>query len=235
MQMRLLTPLAIKLPYHHSCFPNKGHRAKHPDPLSMKFLQLIFFTVAAATTNSRGVQAQIKLPRQDNLKVKRHILEKHHPAFKTFKGDMHAGLIPVVLDSADSSTDDFSAYMFWMFQPDVDASAEVSSCSIHATMHTIECHLITVSLTLHMALNMIDFSQRYVGYLAQWWTRMFKLHRAPHRERTSNCSKVPSRHSIAEPSIGTRCPTHRESICMDEKIGNDICRTTRRDRFQHSI
>jgi len=90
----------------------------------MKFLQLIFFTVAAATTNSRGVEAQIELPRQDDLKVKRHLLEKHHPAFKTFKGDMHAGLIPAVLDSADSSSDDFSSYMFWMFQPDVDASTE---------------------------------------------------------------------------------------------------------------
>lgn len=100
----------------------------------MKFLQLIFFTVAAATTNSRGVQAQIELPRQDDLKVKRHLLEKQHPAFKTFKGDMFAGLIPAVLDSADSSSDDFSSYMFWMFQPDVDASAEVSSCSLHSAM-----------------------------------------------------------------------------------------------------
>lgn len=158
MQMRLLdTSIAIKLP---PLIAFLTMVIVHPDPsLTMKILQLIFFTVVAATTNSRGVEAQIELPRQDDLKVKRHLLEKHHPAFKTFKGDMHAGLIPAVLDSAGSRSDDFSSYMFWMFQPDVDASAEVSSCSIHATMHTIKCHLITVSLTLHITLNMVDFSQ----------------------------------------------------------------------------
>jgi hypothetical protein len=96
----------------------------------MKSLQLLLFSATAATTagsqGSSSVHAP-KLPHRSELRVKRDILEKEYPAFGTFKGDMYAGMIPaVLLDDETSNSEDFSYYMFWLFQPDADAAVEVS-------------------------------------------------------------------------------------------------------------
>jgi carboxypeptidase C (cathepsin A) len=99
----------------------------------MKSPQLLLFIATAATAaGSRGnnvVQAP-KLPHRSELKVKRHLLQEVYPAFETFKGDMYAGMIPAILiDDGTSNSEDFSSYMFWLFQPDADAADVEVSCS----------------------------------------------------------------------------------------------------------
>ena len=52
--------------------------------------------------------------------VNRQSLEKSYPAYKSFKGLMHAGLMPAALrDDENAINDDYSSYFFWLFRPDV--------------------------------------------------------------------------------------------------------------------
>ena len=61
--------------------------------------------------------------------VNRQSLEKSYPAYKSFKGLMHAGLIPAALRDDDNAiNDDYSSYFFWLFRPDaVDSSSDTST------------------------------------------------------------------------------------------------------------
>jgi hypothetical protein len=98
----------------------------------MKALQLIFHIVtasnAAANQGRSNSMHAPKLPHRSDLKVKRNLLEGVYPAFSTFHGDMFAGMIPAVLiDDETSNSEDFSSYMFWLFQPDPEATVEVSA------------------------------------------------------------------------------------------------------------
>ena len=95
-------------------------------------LQLLFHVTVVTSIGADGNHASSssqapKLPHRSDLKVKRTLLESVYPEFSTFKGDMHAGLLPAVLiDDETSNSEDFSSYMFWLFQPDPDATVEVS-------------------------------------------------------------------------------------------------------------
>ena len=98
----------------------------------MKALQLIFLIATASTaTGNQGRSNSMhapKLPHRNDLKVKRNLLEGVYPAFSTFIGDMYAGMVPAVLiDDETSNSEDFSSYMFWLFQPDPEATVEVSA------------------------------------------------------------------------------------------------------------
>jgi hypothetical protein len=108
---------------------------------------MIIILFIAAVVTGGGVRAQ-KLPHRNDLKVKRNLLEKNYPAFKTFEGDMHAGLIPaVLLGSNTSNAEDFSSYFFWLFQPDTDSTEDVS---FHLHMLTMHQFRLTINLlTLH--------------------------------------------------------------------------------------
>jgi carboxypeptidase C (cathepsin A) len=65
--------------------------------------------------------ASPQLHHPTHYEVDRHLLEKGYPAFKSFKGSMHAGLIPAVsLDDKKKDVDDYSEYFFWLFRPDGD-------------------------------------------------------------------------------------------------------------------
>lgn len=61
--------------------------------------------------------------------VNRQSLEKSYPAYKSFKGQMHAGLMPAALrDDENAINDDYSSYFFWLFRPDVvDSSSDAST------------------------------------------------------------------------------------------------------------
>ena len=61
------------------------------------------------------------LPKPDDLIVKRNLLEQNYPAFSTFNGTMHSGLMPAAV--MDDEPEDYSSYFFWLFQPDVDADS----------------------------------------------------------------------------------------------------------------
>ena len=95
-------------------------------------LQLLFHVTVVKSIGADGnhdssSSQALKLPHRSDLKVKRTLLESVYPEFSTFKGDMHAGLLPAVLiDDETSNSEDFSSYMFWLFQPDPDATVEVS-------------------------------------------------------------------------------------------------------------
>ena len=73
------------------------------------------------------VLASPKLHHHSHYEVDRSLLEKGYPAYKSFKGFMHAGLIPAVSlveENGNSKEDvnDYSEYFFWLFRPDVDDS-----------------------------------------------------------------------------------------------------------------
>ena len=109
---------------------------------NMKSLQLLplIATAATAAAASHGI-VHPKLPHRSDLKVKRHLLEEVYPAFETFNGDMHSGMIPAVfLDDETSNSDDFSSYMFWLFQPDADAANEVSYSSAFNIVLALQLH-----------------------------------------------------------------------------------------------
>ncbi len=59
----------------------------------------------------------IQLKDAAEYEVKRELLEGSYPAYKSFKGDMHAGLMPAALIDDKDLAEDFSSYFFWLFQP----------------------------------------------------------------------------------------------------------------------
>ncbi|KAL7541891.1 hypothetical protein ACHAXR_011336 [Thalassiosira sp. AJA248-18] len=69
--------------------------------------------VAAANI---GTANAFQLKDAADYEVKRSLLEKSYPAFKSFHGAMHAGLMPAALP--DDTSNDFSSYFFWLFRPD---------------------------------------------------------------------------------------------------------------------
>lgn len=54
--------------------------------------------------------------------VKREILEEKYPAFKSFRGVMHAGMMPAGIIDDETDDDEFSSYFFWLLRPRVDAT-----------------------------------------------------------------------------------------------------------------
>lgn len=73
--------------------------------------------------------ASPQLHHQSHYEVNRSLLEKGYPAYKSFKGSMHAGLIPAVSlvdenGNAKEDVTDYSEYFFWLFRPDVDEAEE---------------------------------------------------------------------------------------------------------------
>mmetsp|Transcript_10256 Transcript_10256/g.22808 ORF Transcript_10256/g.22808 Transcript_10256/m.22808 type:complete len:613 (-) Transcript_10256:224-2062(-) len=85
-------------------------------------LQIALGVIAAALGISTTKAFQLK-DRAD-YEVKRDLLEKSYPAYESFHGAMHAGLMPAALMDDKSAADDFSSYFFWLFQPDVEASSD---------------------------------------------------------------------------------------------------------------
>ena len=63
-----------------------------------------------------------QLHHHSHYEVDRHLLEKGYSAFKSFKGSMHAGLLPAA--DIKKNADDFSEYFFWLFRPDGDDGEE---------------------------------------------------------------------------------------------------------------
>ena len=76
--------------------------------------------MATAATNL-GVASAFKLKDAAEYEVKRDLLEKSYPAFKSFKGLMHAGMVPAAFVD-ESTTDDYSSYFFWLLRPDIESS-----------------------------------------------------------------------------------------------------------------
>jgi carboxypeptidase C (cathepsin A) len=76
------------------------------------------FVIASASASSSP-----QLHHPSHYQVNRSLLENGYPAFKTFKGQMHSGLIPAIsLKDANGNVkenvDDYSSYFFWLFRPD---------------------------------------------------------------------------------------------------------------------
>eukprot|EP00804_Cyclotella_cryptica_P027686 CCRYP_010298-RB/>CCRYP_010298-RB protein AED:0.04 eAED:0.04 QI:231/0.75/0.8/1/0.75/0.8/5/491/633 len=91
----------------------------------------LVITLAAASLFTKieasAASAPPHLHHSSRYEVKRSLLEKGYPAFKTFHGSMHAGLIPAVSlvddDGNERDVDDYSSYFFWLFLPDVPGNA----------------------------------------------------------------------------------------------------------------
>ncbi|KAL7551699.1 hypothetical protein ACHAWF_014881 [Thalassiosira exigua] len=77
---------------------------------------LVLGAVAAAA----DVVAAFQLKDAADYEVNRDLLEESYPAYKSFHGAMHAGLMPAWIDDG-SASDDYSSYSFWLFQPDVES------------------------------------------------------------------------------------------------------------------
>jgi len=84
----------------------------------MMKLQLALGLIAAAIGGSIAKEFQL----QDiaDYEVNRALLEKSYPAFKSFHGSMHAGLMPAAIfdDENESDASDFSSYFFMLYRPD---------------------------------------------------------------------------------------------------------------------
>ena len=140
--------------HHYSSSPTAVKGSRDITYLTMKLLLQLFFHVTVVTSigadgNHASSSSQApKLPHRSDLKVKRTLLESVYPEFSTFKGDMHAGLLPAVLiDDETSNSEDFSSYMFWLFQPDPDTTVEVSvemlsNCICFSVSSIAQLHII---------------------------------------------------------------------------------------------
>jgi carboxypeptidase C (cathepsin A) len=80
------------------------------------------FAILALFTSypHHATSASISVKKPSDYTIKRTLLEKNYPAFASFNGSMHAGLMSTApLDeSTASDDDDYSEYFFWLFQPD---------------------------------------------------------------------------------------------------------------------
>mmetsp|Transcript_8724 Transcript_8724/g.15312 ORF Transcript_8724/g.15312 Transcript_8724/m.15312 type:complete len:604 (+) Transcript_8724:262-2073(+) len=85
--------------------------------MSLPKIQIVLGVIAAAIGNS--VTGAFTLKDSADYEVKRDLLETRYPAYKSFHGSMHAGLMPATLSN---NTSESSSYFFWMFRPDVDSS-----------------------------------------------------------------------------------------------------------------
>jgi hypothetical protein len=86
-------------------------------------LRSVCLTLIVISSSLTPIKATPKLHSPSHYEVKRSLLEKNYPAFKTFKGSMHSGLIPAIsLVDKDGNekrgVDDYSEYFFWLFRPD---------------------------------------------------------------------------------------------------------------------
>jgi carboxypeptidase C (cathepsin A) len=88
----------------------------------MMKLQIALGLIAAAIGGS--IAKEFQLQDVADYEVNRALLEKSYPAFKSFHGSMHAGLIPaaIVDDENESDASDFSSYFFVLFLPDTGES-----------------------------------------------------------------------------------------------------------------
>ena len=66
--------------------------------------------------------AATKLKDAAEYAVKRDVLEGTYPAFKSFRGMMHAGMMPAGIINNETNDGEFSSYFFWLLRPHVDAT-----------------------------------------------------------------------------------------------------------------
>ena len=64
---------------------------------SMPALRTTLGAIVATAATNLGVASAFKLKDAAEYEVKRDLLEKSYPAFKSFKGLMHAGMVPAAL------------------------------------------------------------------------------------------------------------------------------------------
>ena len=86
------------------------------DNNSMLKLQMAFGVIA--TSIGCGVAKGIKLKDAADYAIKRDLLERSYPAYKSFRGLMHSGLMPAAIIDDKSSYNDFSSYFFVLYRPD---------------------------------------------------------------------------------------------------------------------
>ena len=90
------------------------------DNNSMLKLQMAFGVIA--TSIGCGVAKGIKLKDAADYAIKRDLLERSYPAYKSFRGLMHSGLMPAAIIDDKSSYNDFSSYFFVLLRPDGECS-----------------------------------------------------------------------------------------------------------------
>jgi carboxypeptidase C (cathepsin A) len=83
-------------------------------------LQIIFAIIAA--TIGSGIAKENKLKDAADYAVKRNLLERSYPAYKSFRGLMHSGLMPAAIIDDKSRYDDLSSYFFVLLRPDGESS-----------------------------------------------------------------------------------------------------------------
>lgn len=90
------------------------------DNNSMLKLTIAFGVIA--TSIGCGVAKGIKLKDAADYAIKRDLLERSYPAYKSFRGLMHSGLMPAAIIDDKSSYNDFSSYFFVLLRPDGECS-----------------------------------------------------------------------------------------------------------------
>lgn len=77
-----------------------------------------------------GAATALRLKDESHYEVKRDVLEEKYPAFKTFRGTMHSGMMPAIIidDDENMDEDEYSTYFFWLLRPkDEDTDESVNS------------------------------------------------------------------------------------------------------------
>lgn len=79
-----------------------------------------------------GLQAvtALKLNDASDYEVRRGLLEERYPAFQSFRGLMHAGMMPAGINDEDTDDDEFSSYFFWLLRPYEDTTTSDQSSTI---------------------------------------------------------------------------------------------------------
>lgn len=86
-------------------------------------LQISVSAIAAVV--AIGFAEAFQLKDAAEYEVKRDLLEQGYPVYNSFRGRMHAGLMPAALTSDTTSalsSEDYSSYFFVLYRPDADGS-----------------------------------------------------------------------------------------------------------------
>ena len=162
-----------------------------------------------ATAIGCDVAKGIKLKDAADYAVKRGLLERSYPAYKSFRGLMHSGLMPAAIIDDKSSYNDFSSYFFMLLRPDGE-----SSDADERTDETFRNDTLLIWLNGGPGVSFIRHMRIWVLFLRRvsltFQLKVFKYDWAHGREWASYNSNFWSRSSFSRP--GT---SRKKQIRMD--------------------
>ena len=169
-----------------------------------------------------GVVHGVMLKDASDYAVKRDLLERRYPAYKSFRGLMHSGLMPAAtMDDQSSGHDVSSSYFFVLLRPDADASNDAAEGRKDETFRN-DTLLIWLNGGPGVRVLVCDDTAFKILYpclicLPTFHPTVFKYDRIDGRDGASWNADVRGGCSLAQP--GTSC---EKQIRMDEEIRDAI-------------